>query len=194
MHRGSRGKSRGWCWWHELFRGSRRRRWSRDFIWFFPPSFFVITLLAFGFFFFSFFSFSLLLFFPYSFFSIYHSIGSRVFLFLVVSGSTRRARIELCKGWGLCGGLNIYPCVFFPFLLFPFGSRCAGKCVRTCVIERRALFWSRSERSDPLPSLNLSFYLLLGFLSMVFLRKKIPSPLSSFSFLYRDINYRSLIK
>lgn len=29
---------------------------------------------------------------------------------------------------------------FFPFLLFPFGSRCAGKCVRTCVIERRALF------------------------------------------------------
>lgn len=192
MHRGSRGKSRGWCWWHELFRGSRHRRWSRDFIWFFPPSFFVITLLAFGFFFFSFFSFSLLLFFPSSFCSIYHSIGSRVFLFLVVSDSTRRARIELCKGWGLCGGLNIYPCVFFPFLLFPFGSRCAGKCVRTCVIERRALFWSRSEGSVPFPPLQPLVLLAPRiFINGVFAKE---NPLSSFSFLYRDINYRSLIK
>lgn len=101
------------------------------FFFFLPcPSFFVI---AFGFFSFSFLFLSLFSF-LFSFRSI--SIRSvRVFLFLAVSDRTRRARIELCKGWGLCGGLNIYPCIsFFLFFLFPFGSR------ETCVIERRALF------------------------------------------------------
>lgn len=193
MHRGSRGKSRGWCWWHELFRGSRRRRRSRDFFWFFPPSFFVITLLAFGFFFFSFFSFSLLLFFPYSFFSIYHSIGSSLLVSRRVgfdaSGKDRVMQRMRIVRWFEYLSLRFFSLPPFSFRLSMRREMCADVCDRE---ESVVLITFRGK--CPLPSFNLSFYLLLGFLSMVFLRKKIPSPLSSFSFLYRDINYRSLIK
>lgn len=188
MQRGSRGKSRGWCWWHELFRGSRRfesvvesRFLFGLFSFFFLPcpSFFVI---AFGFFSFSFLFLSLFSF-LFSFRSI--SIRSvRVFLFLAVSDRTRRARIELCKGWGLCGGLNIYPCIFFFFLffLFPFGSRYAGKRVRTCAIERRALFWSRSDKCVPLPPSTSRFTCSWDFYQWCFRERKFLSFPPSFFF------------
>ena len=51
MQRGSRGKSRGWCWWHELFRGSRRfesvveSRFLFGLFSFFSPSSFFLSAL-----------------------------------------------------------------------------------------------------------------------------------------------------
>lgn len=188
MQRGSRGKSRGWCWWHELFRGSRRFESvveSRFLFGLFSFSSFLVPLFSLSLLDFSLSRSSFFLYFPF----FFHFVLSPSDRFESSCFSPCRARIELCKGWGLCGGLNIYPCIFFFFLffLFPFGSRYA-----VCDREESVVlitFW----QVCPPSSLNLSFYLLLGFLSMVFSRKKI-SLLPSFLFFFTDINYRSLIK
>lgn len=188
MQRGSRGKSRGWCWWHELFRGSRRFESvveSRFLFGLFSFSSFLVPLFSLSLLDFSLSRSSFFFYFPF----FFHFVLSPSDRFESSCFSPCRARIELCKGWGLCGGLNIYPCIFFFFLffLFPFGSRYA-----VCDREESVVlitFW----QVYPPPFLNLSFYLLLGFLSMVFSRKKI-SLLPSFLFFFTDINYRSLIK
>lgn len=194
MQRGSRGKSRGWCWWHELFRGSRRfesvvesRFLFGLFSFFFLPcpSFFVI---AFGFFSFSFLFLSLFSF-LFSFRSI--SIRSvRVFLFLAVSGKDRVMQRMGIVRWFEYLSLHF---LFFPLLPFSFRLSIRREtCADVCDREESVVlitFW----QVYPPPFLNLSFYLLLGFLSMVFSRKKI-SLLPSFLFFFTDINYRSLIK
>lgn len=134
MQRGSRGKSRGWCWWHELFRGSRRfesvvesRFLFGLFSFFFLPcpSFFVI---AFGFFSFSFLFLSLFSF-LFSFRSI--SIRSvRVFLFLAVSGKDR-----VMQRMGIVRWFEYLSLHFLFFPLLPFSFRLSIRRV-----------WSRGER------------------------------------------------
>lgn len=193
MQRGSRGKSRGWCWWHELFRGSRRFESvveSRFLFGLFSFSSFLVPLFSLSLLDFSLSRSSFFLYFPF----FFHFVLSPFDRFESSCFSPCRARIELCKGWGLCGGLNIYPCIFFFFLffLFPFGSRYAGKRVRTCAIERRALFWSRSDKCIPLPSSTSRFTCSWDFYQWCFRERKFLSFPPSFFF--TDINYRSLIK
>lgn len=100
----------------------------------FPPSFFVITLLAFGFFFFSFFSFSLLLFFPSSFFSIYHSIGSSLLVSRRVgfdaSGKDRVMQRMRIVRWFEYLSLRFFSLPPFSFRLSMRREMCADVCDR----------------------------------------------------------------
>lgn len=150
-----------------------------------PSRFWILLFLVLLFFFTSFF--------PSSFFSIYHSIGSSLLVSRRVgfdaSGKDRVMQRMRIVRWFEYLSLRFFSLPPFSFRLSMRREMCADVCDRE---ESVVLITFRGK--CPLPSFNLSFYLLLGFLSMVFLRKKIPSPLSSFSFLYRDINYRSLIK
>lgn len=100
-------------------------RWSsRDFyLVYFLFSSFLVPLFSLSLLDFSLSRSSFFLYFPF----FFHFVLSPSDRFESSCFSPCRARIELCKGWGLCGGLNIYPCIFFFFLffLFPFGSRYA---------------------------------------------------------------------
>lgn len=151
-----------------------------------PSRFWILLFLVLLFFFTSFFS---LFFFFYLSFDRFESLLVSRRVGFDASGKDRVMQRMRIVRWFEYLSLRFFSLLPFSFRLSMRREMCADVCDRE---ESVVLITFRGK--CPLPSFNLSFYLLLGFLSMVFLRKKIPSPLSSFSFLYRDINYRSLIK
>lgn len=151
-----------------------------------PSRFWILLFLVLLFFFTSFFP---LFFFFYLSFDRFESLLVSRRVGFDASGKDRVMQRMRIVRWFEYLSLRFFSLPPFSFRLSMRREMCADVCDRE---ESVVLITFRGK--CPLPFFNLSFYLLLGFLSMVFLRKKIPSPLSSFSFLYRDINYRSLIK
>lgn len=139
-----------------------------------PSRFWILLFLVLLFFFTSFFS---LFFFFYLSFDRFESLLVSRRVGFDASGKDRVMQRMRIVRWFEYLSLRFFSLPPFSFRLSMRREMCADVCDRE---ESVVLITFRGK--CPLPSFNLSFYLLLGFLSMVFLRKK--NSLLPFFFLF----------